>query len=200
MLWNKRLECKFIRLVKTPNIFQPRLVENLLTAEKHSHPGISINGFRRLLACEALPLLGSATVELNQRLSLRVLCKAIEFYFAYIQQSHETEIANPWDKLFQVVELIGRKLGWELSSMFLIPWNRDSYSDRLQQFAQIHTASLGDENTVRQFLICTIVVLIRILNEHTALMKTNEMSHCLVEAFVDPIPRKLIKILNLIFL
>ena len=166
---------------------QPRLVETLLTAEKHSHPGIAVNGFRKLLACEALPLLGGAPVELNAKLSLRLLCKAIEFYFAYIQQPQDAQIPKPWEKLFQVVELIGKKLGWELSNLFATPWNRDAYCERLQQYANTHAAGLNDELVVRQLLVCSVVVLIRILNEHNALITNDETSYCLIESFVDPV-------------
>lgn len=164
-------------------LFQPRLVETLLTAEKHSHPGRAVNGFRRLLACDALPLLGAAPVELNPRLSLRLLCKAVEFYLAYIQQPQDAQIQNPWDRLFQIVELMGKKLGWELSSLFSVPWNRETYSERLQQYAIAHSTGLCDELVVRQLLMCTIVVLLRILNEHTALINNDETMYCLVEAF-----------------
>ncbi|KAL0128271.1 hypothetical protein PUN28_003497 [Cardiocondyla obscurior] len=165
----------------------PRLVETLLTAEKHSHPGRAVNGFRRLLACDALPLLGSAVVELNPRLSLRLLCKAVEFYLAYIQLPQDMQIQNPWDRLFQIVELIGKKLGWELSSLFATPWNREAYSDRLQQYAIAHSTGMCDEPVVRQLLMCTIVVLLRILNEHSALISNEEAMYCLVEAFGEGI-------------
>lgn len=158
-------------------------METLLTAEKHSHPGRAVNGFRKLLACDVLPLLGDAVVELNPRLSLRLLCKAVEFYLAYIQQPQDTQIPNPWDRLFQIVELIGKKLGWELSSLFAMSWNREIYSDRLQQYAIAHSTGLCDEPIVRQLLMCTIVVLLRILNEHNTLITNEEAMYCLVEAF-----------------
>ncbi|XP_058800068.1 integrator complex subunit 10 [Phymastichus coffea] len=165
----------------------PRLVETLLTAEKHSHPGKAVNGFRKLLACEALPLLGGAPVDLNPRLSLRLLCKAVDFYFAYIQQSQDSQIQKPWDKLFQVIELIGKKMGWELSNLFTLPWNRDIYCDRIQQYASLNSANLNEELILRQLLICSIVVLISILTEHTSLINNDETSYCLVEAFVEPV-------------
>ncbi|XP_011505851.1 PREDICTED: integrator complex subunit 10 [Ceratosolen solmsi marchali] len=185
--------CKLLLLLlkrfpQTISTHGPRLVETLLTAEKHSHPGKAVNGFRKLLVCEALPLLGAAPVELNARLSLRLLCKAVEFYFAYIQQPQDTQIIKPWDKLFQVVELIGKKLGWELSNLFTLPWNREVYCDRLQQYTNAHSSGLCDEIVVRQLLICSVVILIRILNEHTALINNDEISYCLVEAFIDTLP------------
>lgn len=161
----------------------PRLVETLLTAEKHSHPGRAVNGFRRLLACDALPLLGSAPVELNPRLSLRLLCKAVEFYLAYIQHPQDSQIQQPWDRLFQVVELTGAKLTWELSTLFSSPWSRETYSERLQLYASTHSGALCEELVARQLLVCTIVVLMRVLHEYTALVNSAETTYCLVEAF-----------------
>lgn len=144
-----------------------------------------MNGFRRLLACDALPLLGTAPVELNPRLCLRLLCKAVEFYLAYIQQPQDNQIQNPWDRLFQVVELIGKKLGWELSSLFSIPWNKDTYCERLQQYAVAHGTNLCEELIVRQLLMSTVVVLLRILNEHNSFIINDETTYCLVEAFCE---------------
>lgn len=167
--------------------FQPRLVETLLTAEKHSHPGQAVNGFRKLLVCDALPYLDASSVELNSRLSLRLLCKAIEFYLAYIQQPQDNQINNPWNRLFQVIEIIGRKLGWELSNFFKTLWTKEAYCDRLQQYAHIHSNGLCDETITRQLLMCAIVVLLRILNEHGNSIKNAEIPYCLVEAFGEPI-------------
>ncbi|XP_048510081.1 integrator complex subunit 10 isoform X2 [Athalia rosae] len=161
----------------------PRLVETLLTAEKHSHPGRAVNGFRRLLACDALPLLGSAPVELNPRLCVRLLCKAVEFYLAYIQHPPDAHIQQPWDRLFQVVELTGGKLTWELSTLFATPWSREIYSDRLQLYASTYSGALCEELVARQLLFCTFVVLMRVLHEHNALVNTPEVAYCLVEAF-----------------
>ncbi|XP_066594872.1 integrator complex subunit 10 isoform X2 [Prorops nasuta] len=174
------LLCRFPQTIATHG---PRLVETLLTAEKHSHPGHAVNGFRKLLACDALPLLGAAPVDLNPRLSLRLLCKAMEFYLAYIQQPHDNQIENPWDRLFGVVELIGKKLGWELSTVFSLPWNRDLYSEKLQHYAFLHSTNLCEEAIGRQLLICVMIVFLRILNEHSILINSNESTYCLVEAF-----------------
>ncbi|XP_034951141.1 integrator complex subunit 10 [Chelonus insularis] len=175
----------------------PRLVETLLTAEKHSHPWEAVNDFRRLLACDALPLLGEAPVELNARLSLRLLCKAVEFYLVYIQQTTipdydiqldygGNQIQQPWDKLFKVMEVMGAKLSWELGELFSTPWNQEAYCDRLQQFSTNHTSNLNDEAMVKQLTICTIVVLIRILSGHLSKINHDNTEYCLVEAFAEP--------------
>ncbi|XP_063972563.1 integrator complex subunit 10 [Diachasmimorpha longicaudata] len=184
--------CKLLLLLlkkfpQTISTHGPRLVETLLTAEKHSHPGEAVNDFRRLLACEALPLLGGAPVDLNPRLCLRLLCKAVEFFLTYVQQPPDCQITNPWDRLFQVIDIIGKKLGWELSSLFSTPWNEETYCERIQQYAVTHANGLSDEATVRQLLLCAIAVLIRILNEHAPQMNSYDVPYCLVEAFTEPI-------------
>ncbi|XP_014214813.1 integrator complex subunit 10 [Copidosoma floridanum] len=190
--------CKLLLLLlkrfpQTVATYGPRLVETLLTAEKHSHSGKAVNEFRKLLACEALPILGSAPVELNPKLSLRLLCKAVEFYFACIQQPQDSQVARPWDFMFQVIELMGQKLGWELSNFFSTAWNRDTYCDRLQKFASAHTNELNhssgitEDPIVRQLLLCSIIVMVRVLTEHTALINSDQLPYCLVEAFADPV-------------
>ncbi|XP_012288471.1 integrator complex subunit 10 isoform X2 [Orussus abietinus] len=184
--------CKLLLLLlhrfpQTVSTHGPRLVETLLTAEKHSHPGHAVNGFRRLLACDALPLLGAAPVDLNPKLSLRLLCKAVEFYLAYIEQPQDFQIQQPWDKLFQVLELIGKKLNWELSSLFSLPWSRETYSERLQQYAASHITGNCDENLIRQLSTCIIVVFLRILHDHTGFVNSGDVTYCLVEAFIEPV-------------
>lgn len=116
---------------------------------------------------------------------MRLLCKAIEFYLTYIQQPQDNQIQQPWDRLFQVVELIGKKLGWELSSLFSMTWNREAYCEGLHQYAVTHSANLCEEMVARQLLMCTVAVLLRILNEHTALINNDETMYCLVEAFAE---------------
>jgi integrator complex subunit 10 len=86
------------------------------------------------------------------------------------------------------VELIGKKLGWELSNLFAMSWNRETYCERLQKYANVHSTGLCDEIIVRQLLICSVVILIRILSEHTALINNDETSYCLIEAFIDTLP------------
>ena len=163
--------------------FQPRLVETLLTAEKHGCPGQTINDYRRLLTCEALPLIGAGSVDLDPRLAMKLLLKAVEFYLAYIQKPPDFEIQEPWGRLFQVVELMGNKLGWELSGIFSTIWNQDIYSERLQQYVATHSATLNEEVVARQLLICGTIVLLRVLNEHNSLVSNGDVGYCLVEAF-----------------
>lgn len=143
-----------------------------------------MNDFRLLLACDALPLLGTATVDLNPRLSLRLLTKSIEFYLAYIQ-NQENQIPQPWDRMFQIIETMGKKLSWELSSLFAMPWNREVYCDKIHQFEAKCSDKMNDEIIMRQFLICTTVIFLRVLYEHNKFVGGSN-GYCLVEAFTEP--------------
>lgn len=83
---------------------------------------------------------------------------------------------------------MGTKLGWELASIFATPWNQEVYCERLQQYIKTHTNTLNDEPTIKQLSICTVVVLIRILNGHFSKIKNDDVPYCLVEAFTEPFP------------
>lgn len=59
----------------------PRLVDTLLSAEKHSHfSNQPSNCYRKLLVSELLPLLGDTSIELSPKLIFRLLHKSIEYY------------------------------------------------------------------------------------------------------------------------
>lgn len=108
------------------SVFQPRLVDTLLSAEKHSHASNQpINPYRRLLVCDLLPLLATDTVnvDLNSKLLFKLLHKSIEFYLCCLGmlpfnaqttvQESDLKIDEPWNRLFGVLELVGKHLGWE---------------------------------------------------------------------------------------
>ncbi|CAG2062957.1 unnamed protein product [Timema podura] len=172
-------------------LFQPKLLETLMTAEKHSHYQNSVNCYRKLLGfgkvefrgsepifvwresgepfrenhpispdrdsnldlpildspakhetstlanyateavCDLLPLLVSSSVSLPPKQLFRLLNKAIEFSLNYLLSPTkliqdlpelESKIEDPWVHLFLVVQGSGKKLGWDLSTMFGVPW------------------------------------------------------------------------------
>lgn len=80
-----------------------------------------------------------------------------------------------------------------------MPWDHEIYSDRLQQYTIAHSVGLCDGIIVRQLLMCTIVVLLRILNEHATLINNDETMHCLVQAFGEGIHSSAGKIYLLTF-
>ncbi|KAL7304026.1 hypothetical protein TKK_0003495 [Trichogramma kaykai] len=181
----KLLLLLFKRFPQTISSYGHQLVETLTTAEKHNHEmhGVPVNEIRKLLTCEVLPLLSNAQIELPAKTSQRLLTKAVEFYLAYLQQPQDTQIDNPWDKLFQVLELMGNKLGWELSKLFAVPWNRLMYCDHLHQYANANASNLNDEHSNKQLILCCMVVFIRTLQEHSS--SFGSQNYVLVEAFAE---------------
>ncbi|KAJ8939787.1 hypothetical protein NQ314_010991 [Rhamnusium bicolor] len=102
--------------------YGPRLVDTLMSAEKHSVDGhFPVNSYRKLLVCDLLPLLANdrVKVDLSSKLLYKLLHKAIEFYLCYLGlsttviQDSEPKIEDPWSKLFGVMEFIGKQLNWE---------------------------------------------------------------------------------------
>ncbi|XP_021913688.1 integrator complex subunit 10 isoform X2 [Zootermopsis nevadensis] len=172
----------------------PRLVDTLMTAEKHSHYQNSVNCFRKLLVCDLLPLLGSNSVDLPSKQLFRLLHKSIEFYLCYLMSPSkaiqdlpelESRIEDPWKNLFVIQEATGRKLGWELSAMFGHSWNKDLYWQKITQFHQA-CASVGDDHpNHKQLLYCITTFFLYCLHEYVTTLDSGggEVPLVLVEAF-----------------
>ncbi|XP_074038385.1 integrator complex subunit 10 [Leptinotarsa decemlineata] len=178
----------------------PRLVETLISAEKHSVDGhFPVNPYRKLLVCDLLPLLGNekAKLELSSKLLYKLLHKAIEFYLCYLGlstsviQDTETKIEDPWGKLFTVFEFIGNQLNWEPYLInFTSNWSKEAYWQKIISFCQSKTKSYPLED--KQLLFCLSIYFVYCLFEYNASL-TPESSpgqipttYLLVEAFSDP--------------
>lgn len=64
-----------------------RLLDTLLSAEKHGHDStFPFNPYRKLLVCELLPLLAhkNAKIDLSSKVLLKLLYKSVEFYSCYL--------------------------------------------------------------------------------------------------------------------
>lgn len=143
------------------------LVETLLSAEKHS----SENCYARLLVVETLPLL-----ELPQspRLLIKLLIRAIDFYNNYVTDGNENDITDPWRRLFDILELTGRQLGWDTYLLnFSNSLNKEAYFQKL--------LLLRNNEDCRQLIYCGSIHLLRALHEHNA-KRGNQL---LLEAFSD---------------
>lgn len=172
----------------------PRLVDTLMTAEKHSHYQNSVNCYRKLLVCDLLPLLGSNAVELPIKQLFRLLHKSIEFYLCYLMSPSkviqdlpelESKIEDPWKNLLKIQEETGRKLGWELSTIFSHSWNKELYWQKILQFHQTR-AVLGDEHpNLKQLLYCTTTFFLHCLHDYVVTLDSGggEVPLVLVEAF-----------------
>lgn len=103
-----------------------------MSAEKHSVDGYyPINPYRKLLVCELLPLLAKQEIklDLNPKLLLKLLNKALEYYLCILGKSNnvvqdsDCSIENTWSKMFSVLEFVGKQLGWETPLLnFTINW------------------------------------------------------------------------------
>ncbi|KAJ9585375.1 hypothetical protein L9F63_002835 [Diploptera punctata] len=167
----------------------PRLVDTLMTAEKHSHYQNSVNCYRKLLVCDLLPLLGSNAVDLPIKQLFRLLHKSIEFYLCYLMSPSkviqdlpelESKIDDPWKNLFKIQEETGRKLGWELSAM-----NKDLYWQKIVQFHQTRALLAEEHPNHKQLLYCTTTFFLHCLHEYIVTLESanNEVALVLVEAF-----------------
>ncbi|KAG5882634.1 hypothetical protein JTB14_001824 [Gonioctena quinquepunctata] len=158
----------------------PRLVETLISAEKHSVDGhFPVNPYRKLLVCDLLPLLANekVKVELSSKLLYKLLHKAIEFYLCYLGlstsviQDSETKIEDPWAKLFGVVEFIGNQLSWEPYLInFTTNWSKESYWQKIVSFCQSKSKVYPLED--KQLLFC--------------LPGQTPTTYLMIEAFSDP--------------
>ncbi|XP_049865051.1 integrator complex subunit 10 [Pectinophora gossypiella] len=162
--------CRLLVLLlkKFPQLGVDSLVKTLINAEKFFYD----NRYARLLVVETLPLLSSLE---SPRLLQRLLVKAIDFYNSYVYDETEHDIADPWQRLYGVLDLLGRQLGWD---SYLVNYsnslNKDTYFQKL--------LSLRNCEDCRQLLYCGTTFFLRALYEQRS-MKGN---HILVEALFDP--------------
>lgn len=162
--------CRLLVLLlkKFPQLGVDSLVKTLINAEEFFYD----NRYARLLVVETLPLLNSLE---SPRLLQRLVIKAIDFYNSYIYDETEHDITDPWQRLYGILELLGRQLGWD---SYLVNYsnslNKESYFQKL--------LGLRNFDDCRQLLYCGVVFFLRSLYEHKSL----KGNHILVEALSDP--------------
>lgn len=178
----------------------PRLIETLLSAEKHSHSSNHpVNCYRKLLVSELLPLLGDTNIELSSKLLYRLINKAIEFYL-YSLMSPATGIQDSdsrgndiWFKLFQILDLAGRHLKWDpYLTTIGESWNRESYWQKVLSFCQMNKSSNVDEHVfTKQLLYCLTTLFLNSLYDYKISLCPDappgqiKIPLLMVEAFVD---------------
>ncbi|XP_057658479.1 integrator complex subunit 10 [Diorhabda carinulata] len=177
----------------------PRLVDTLISAEKHSVDGhFPVNPYRKLLVCDLLPLLANekVKVDLSSKLLQKLLHKAIEFYFCYLGlstnaiQDTETKIENPWTNLFGVIEFIGTQLNWEPYLInFSTNWTKEGYWQKILTFCQTKSKTHPLED--KQLLFCLTIFFVYCLFEYNSSLTPESSpgqiptSYIMVEAFSD---------------
>ncbi|XP_063232724.1 integrator complex subunit 10 isoform X2 [Bacillus rossius redtenbacheri] len=185
------------RFPQTVATHGPKLLETLLTAEKHSHHKNSINCYRKLLVCDLLPLLGSSSVVLPAKQLFRLLNKAVEFLLCYVMSPNkviqdlpelESRIEDPWAHLFLIVHSVGRKLGWETSAMFSQPWNKELYWQKIQKVKAKVLAAAEELRSFKEIMYSATVFFLRCLHEYRTSVDSGaggDPPLVLVEAFVS---------------
>ncbi|CAK1549889.1 unnamed protein product [Leptosia nina] len=162
--------CRLLLLLlkKFPQLGVDSLVKTLINAEKF----FCDNRYARLLVVETLPLLSSLE---SPRLLQRLLVKAIDFYNTYVYEENEHDISDPWQRLYGVLDLLGRQLSWDT---YLVTYsntlNKETYFQKL--------LTLRGAEDCRQLLYCGLVFFLRSLHEQKSL----KGNHILIESLVDP--------------
>ncbi|XP_066147308.1 integrator complex subunit 10 [Euwallacea fornicatus] len=180
--------------------YGPKLVDTLMIAEKHSDDGhYPINSYRRLLVCELLPLLAKqeTKLELNSKLLLKLLNKAVEYYLCCLGKSNssiqenEASSESTWSKLFSVLEFIGRQLNWRSHLInFTQSWSKESYWQNVIMYSQMRAKAIVSDD--KQLLYCLPIFFLYCLYEYTASLTPEQApgqtatQYLLVEAFLDP--------------
>ncbi|XP_060526875.1 integrator complex subunit 10 [Cylas formicarius] len=181
--------------------YGPRLVDTLISAEKHSVDGhFPINPYRKLLVCELLPLLANQQVkiDLSSKLLFKLLNKAMEYYLCSLGlskanvQENESKIEETWSKLFSVIEFIGKQLHWDSYLINLaVNWSKESYWQKILNFCQNKPKNaLPSED--KQLFFCISIFFLYCLYEYNASLVPESppgqiaTSYLLVEAFTDP--------------
>lgn len=162
--------CRLLVLLlkKFPQLGVDSLVKTLINAEKFFYD----NRYARLLVVETLPLLSSLE---SPRLLQRLLVKAIDFYNSYVCDETEHDIPDPWQRLYGVLDLLGKQLGWD---SFLV-----NYSNSLNKEAYFQKLlTLRGCEDCRQLLYCGTTFFLRCLYEQRSL----KGNHILIEALSDP--------------
>lgn len=162
--------CRLLVLLlkKFPQLGVDSLVKTLISAEKFFYD----NRYARLLVVETLPLLSSLE---SPRLLQRLVVKAIDFYNSYVYDDTEHDINDPWQRLYGVLDLMGRQLGWD--SFFV---NYSNSLNKEQYFQKLLT--LRNNEDCRQLLYCGTTFFLRALYEQKSL----KGNHILIEALSDP--------------
>ncbi|KAJ1524001.1 hypothetical protein ONE63_010545 [Megalurothrips usitatus] len=166
----------------------PRLVDTLLSAEKHSHFQVANNCYRKLLVCELVPLMGASPVpvELPPRQLYRLMHKMIEYYLSCLTSQDPNE-PDPWEKLFLGFRSLATMLNWDIASVFGQPWGREIYWQQiLEKHEHLHPSLDPESHEVRQHSYCTGIFFLRCLHEYISSIHSGDHQLLLLESFVMP--------------
>ncbi|VVC32526.1 Integrator complex subunit 10 [Cinara cedri] len=172
-----------------------KLMDTMITAEKHNQCPNVINCYRKILVCDLGPLLVS-TNTLNQKNLYKMLTKTTEFYITYAMGGHsiiienlpETEnyIKTPWEDLFASCERIGKKLSWELRYVLSQSDKRKAWK-KVSSFAKKFVIASNNSELSKQLVFCGMILFVKHVFEYNqSLQPENDSEYLLVKAIKGP--------------
>ncbi|XP_037073266.1 integrator complex subunit 10-like [Pollicipes pollicipes] len=124
-----------------------RVVDLLLTTEKHAHFSSPLNKYRKFLVCDLLPsLLSSKVSDLTAKQLTRLFLRTVEFYVCYVtadstkiqgtgaDEPVELRLADPWQDMATLCQQAAAKLRWQLADVFTHKRSRDLVWQQLHSF------------------------------------------------------------------
>ncbi|XP_022166241.1 integrator complex subunit 10-like [Myzus persicae] len=171
-----------------------KLMDTMITAEKHNQCPNVINCYRKILVCDLGPLLVS-TSTLNQKNLYKMLTKTTEFYITYAMGGHsiiqnlpdtENYIKTPWEDLFASRERIGKKLSWELRSV-LSQSDQQKAWKKVSSFAKKFVIASNNSELSKQLVFCGMILFVRHVFDYNKSLKIeNGSGYLLVKAIKGP--------------
>lgn len=171
-----------------------KLMDTMITAEKHNQCPNVINCYRKILVCDLGPLLVS-TSTLNQKNLYKMLTKTTEFYITYAMGGHsiiqnlpdtENYIKTPWEDLFASCERIGKKLSWELRSVLSQSDKRKAWK-KVSSFAKKFVIASNNSELSKQLVFCGMILFVRHVFDYNKSLKIeNGSEYLLVKAIKGP--------------
>ncbi|XP_043231814.1 integrator complex subunit 10-like isoform X1 [Amphibalanus amphitrite] len=177
--------CQLVLLLlnKFPNMVNghgTRVVDLLLTSEKHAHFKSPLNKYRKFLVCDLLPsLLSSSASDLTHKQLTRLFLRTVEFYVCYMASDNtkiqgtgaeepvELRLADPWKDMCSLCQLAANKLHWPLADVFTHKRSRDLVWQQLASFFREHSARQEDPFVHSQLVYCTVAVMLQAVVEYS---------------------------------
>ncbi|GAB6027449.1 Integrator complex subunit 10 [Chamberlinius hualienensis] len=153
-----------------------RLIDDLVDAEKRAFDEFPVNSLRKLLVCDILPLVLSSSSDMSHNRLFSLLHHCIEYcLFSVMKPTGRVDFGldsmwdknavskTPWNDLGNILELIGRILGWDLKD-FLKTNNWQVQRQRLYSLSALCShRSFDDKNSFvyNQVFYCAAILFLR---------------------------------------
>lgn len=149
----------------------------------------SPNQFREMLVLEAIPLIQGKVLDLSSHTVNRIMAISLEYYMNQMFQvgnDTETIVQENWIKIFEILDMCGKHLKWELFLPFNKNWSKDVY---WQKIIQIVSSAPPRPSENKQILFCATIIFVLSLQDYisSTRIKTSdyEVDFILVEGFKE---------------